>query len=172
MSDQDERVVRYRDESIGFVVGMLCISAFIALLGKLFLGKLVGRIIDLSSALLRALPDILAGVVIGGLVVACGFVLLGIYVAAVELGERRRARLPEHLRAVPISAPKTLRWVGGLLPGDEGTAWLIEVVSCLAETLDKRTRRRYLRGYWRRVPRLIWTSWVLYLGGSQTRELS
>lgn len=165
MNDQEETAA-------ASAAAIVCVIALVALLGKLFLGKFIGLITDLGAAFFRALPNILAGVVIGSLVVACGFVLLGVYVAAVELGERRRGRLPEHLRAVPVSAPKTLRWMGGLLPGDEGTAWLIEVVSCLAEAPDKKTRRQYVRSYWRGMPKLIWTSWALYLGGSRTRELS
>jgi hypothetical protein len=170
-TDQDKTVVRHRDESVILLFGFLCISTIAALLGKLFLGKLIGFLADLGVAFLHALPDILAGVVIGGLVVACGFLLLVVYVAVVEVGERRRARLPEYLRAVPVLAPRTLRWVGCLLPVDDGLAWLIEVASCLAETSDKKSRRQYVRSYWRGVPQLIWTSWAEYLGAGRRREL-
>jgi Domain of unknown function (DUF4383) len=64
------------------------------------------------------------------------------------------------LRGGPALAPRSLRWVSGLLPGEEGTAWWSEVTSCFAETPDPDERRRYLRSYRRSVPQLIWTSWT------------
>jgi hypothetical protein len=57
-------------------------------------------------------------------------------------------------------APRSLRWVRGLLPGEEGTAWWGDVISCLAETSDPAERRRYLRSYRQSVPQLVWTSWT------------
>ncbi|MGH3546700.1 MAG: DUF4383 domain-containing protein [Pseudonocardiaceae bacterium] len=56
--------------------------------------------------------------------------------------------------------PSSLRWVGNLLPGEEGTAWWAEVISCLAETTDPGQRRDYVRSYRRSVPKLVWTSWT------------
>lgn len=58
------------------------------------------------------------------------------------------------------SAPVSLSWVPGLLPGEEGRAWWAEVTSCLAETADPGERRRFLRSYRRSVPQLVWTSWT------------
>ena len=45
---------------------ILGVTILVAVLGKLYLGKLIGFITDLGAALFRALPDILAGIVIGG----------------------------------------------------------------------------------------------------------
>ncbi|MEO7196687.1 MAG: hypothetical protein ABIZ05_18015 [Pseudonocardiaceae bacterium] len=61
--------------------------------------------------------------------------------------------------------------MGRLLPGGEGTTWLAEVSSCLAEAADKGERRRYVRSYRRSVPQLIWTSWTVRLSASRRREL-
>ena len=63
-------------------------------------------------------------------------------------------------RSVALSAPRSLRWVRGLLPGAEGEAWWAEVISCLAETPDVGERRQYVCSYRRSVPRLVWTSWT------------
>ncbi len=63
-------------------------------------------------------------------------------------------------RSAPTLKSSPLRWVRNLLPGDEGTAWWAEVISCLSETTDPRQRRQYVRSYRRSVPRLIWTSWT------------
>jgi hypothetical protein len=86
-------------------------------------------------------------------------------------GRRRHSQAPTGLRTVISPAPKTLRFVGGLLPGDEGTAWVAEVGSCLAEARDQSERRRYVRSYLRNVPQLVWTSWAVRLGASRRREL-
>ncbi|MCA1834921.1 MAG: DUF4383 domain-containing protein [Actinobacteria bacterium] len=59
-----------------------------------------------------------------------------------------------------LRAPRSLRWIRGLLPGAEGEAWWAEVISCLAETPDSGERRQYVRSYRRSVPRLVWTSWT------------
>jgi hypothetical protein len=56
--------------------------------------------------------------------------------------------------------PGSLRWVRGLLPDVEGTAWWAEVASCLAETPDPGERRRFLRSYRWSAPQLVWTSWT------------
>jgi hypothetical protein len=62
--------------------------------------------------------------------------------------------------------PGSLRWVGSLLPGEEGTAWWAEVISCLAETPDPGQRRNYVRSYRRSVPQLVWTSWTSQVRGA------
>jgi hypothetical protein len=62
--------------------------------------------------------------------------------------------------------------VRGLLPDDEGAAWLAEVTSCLAEATDKGERRRYMRSYRRKVLQLILTSWSEHLNASRQRTLS
>lgn len=151
------------------------IVGVIGLLGATFLGffgDVVGPIGAAFVAVLGFLGEVLVGVVVGGVVVAAGFLLLCIVSVVVEVGERRSAQVPAHLRAVPPLAPRTLRWVRSLLPGDEGAAWLAEVTSCLAEAHDKGERRRYVRSYRRGLPQLIWTSWALRLGGSRSRTLS
>ncbi|MGA8518690.1 MAG: DUF4383 domain-containing protein [Pseudonocardiaceae bacterium] len=71
-------------------------------------------------------------------------------------GRRERA----DFRPDAVVKPSSLRWVRNLLPGEEGTAWWAEVISCLAETPDPAQRRHYLRSYRRSVPQLIWTSWT------------
>lgn len=114
---------------------------------------------------------VVAGVVSGvvvGLVVGLVAVGLGVSVRRWRRGSPDPASLP----TVPPLAPRTLRWVRGLLPSDEGAAWLAEVTSCLAEVRDKGERRRYVRSYRRGVPQLIWTSWALHVSGSRSRKLS
>lgn len=96
----------------------------------------------------------------------------GVDVVGVGLvGRSRRERRRAPTRPSLVPAPRSLRWVRGLLPGDEGTAWWAELVSCLAETADKVEWRRYVRSYRRGVPRLIWTSWTERLRASRQREL-
>ncbi len=124
-------------------------------------------------------------VVVGGLLLALGSVVggglgnlggvfgLGVVVFVVGASVRglcRGSQAPAGVRAVLPPAPRLLRWVGGLLPGSEGTAWLAELSSCLAEARDQSERRRYIRSYRRNVPQLVWTSWVVRLSGSR-REL-
>lgn len=70
------------------------------------------------------------------------------------------------------AAPRSLWWVCGLLPGEEGGRWWAEVESCLAETPDVGQRRRFLRSYRRAIPQLIWTSWTEHLHAARRRELS
>ncbi len=60
----------------------------------------------------------------------------------------------------PVPALRSLGWVRGLLPAEEGTAWWAEVTSCVAEASDPGERRRYLRSYRQAIPQLVWTSWT------------
>jgi Domain of unknown function (DUF4383) len=69
-------------------------------------------------------------------------------------------RVMAGFRPGPALGPSSLRWVRSLLPGEEGTAWWAEVISCLAETPDPGQRRHYGRSYRRSVPQLVWTSWT------------
>ena len=143
-------------------LGFLRVVGFLGFIGLLGVCDLLG-----------ILGDVVVGVVVGGVVVSVGFLLLlVIFGIGVEVGERRGAQIPAHLRAISPLAPRTLRWVRGLLPGDEGAAWLAEVTSCLSEARDKGERRRYVRSYCRGVPQLIWTSWTEHLGASRSRTLS
>jgi hypothetical protein len=143
--------------------------------GATLLG-LLGEVVDFLGAALLGILGFLGEVVVG-LVTGCvivggvGFLLLLIVSVVVEVGQRRGAQVPAYLRAVSPLAPRTLRWVRSLLPGDEGAAWLAEVTSCLAETTDKGERRRYMRSYRRNVPQLIWASWTEHLSASRQREL-
>lgn len=108
-----------------------------------------------------AVAGVVAGVVTS--------VVIGVaHVPLRRLGSRSSARI----RTVRPQVPPSLRWVRGLLPGDEGGVWLAEVASCLAETPDKSERRRFVRSYRRRMPQLIWTTWTVHLSGSRRRELS
>jgi hypothetical protein len=79
---------------------------------------------------------------------------------------------PANLCAGLAMVPRSLGWVRGLLPDEEGMTWGAEVISCLAETSDRGERRRYLRSYHRSVPQLVWTSWAEHLSASRRRELS
>lgn len=81
----------------------------------------------------------------------------GEILGGIGLRDRRpTARLdPDAVRGL-----RALRWVRGLLPGEEGAAWWAEVTSCLAETPDPGPRCRYVRSYCRSVPQLVWTSWT------------
>lgn len=46
----------------------------------------------------------------------------------------RNRRATAVFRPDAVLRPRPLRWVRSLLPGEEGTAWRAEVISCLAET--------------------------------------
>ncbi|MGH3921807.1 MAG: hypothetical protein ACRDTT_02845 [Pseudonocardiaceae bacterium] len=131
--------------------------------------------VDLGAVVFCVVMGVLVGLVVGfaavgravGLVVGFGAVSFVVGFGARSSRERRRAPT----RRSTVLAPRSLRWVRGLLPGDEGTAWWAEVTSCLAETPDPGERRRYMRSYRRGVPRLIWTSWTEHLRASRQREL-
>ncbi|HSL07579.1 MAG TPA: hypothetical protein VK887_06335 [Pseudonocardiaceae bacterium] len=165
---------------VGVLVACIVGTAKKASDDDLLMGFAVGSFSFLSFSFLSfsffgfrdVLIDVVAGIVAGIGVVAVGGLLLVVVSVVVEVGQRRGAQVPAHLRAVSPLAPRTLRWVRGLLPGDEGAAWLAEVTSCLDEARDKGERRRYVRSYRRKVPQLIWTSWALHLGGSRSRTLS
>jgi hypothetical protein len=143
----------------------------------------VGALI--SAAFFNALGflgNVTVGIVVGGsIVTAVGFLLFALLAVVIEVGARRgEQQIPRtpamatQPYAVPSPAltPRTLRWVRGLLPSDEGAAWLAEVTSCLAEAYDEGERRRHIRSYRRAVLRLVWTSWALHLRGSGSRTLS
>jgi len=100
-------------------------------------------------------------------------VVVGGGVEGLDVLHRRRGSqaLASRHTVSHLANPQSLRWVRGLLPDDEGAAWLAEVTSCLAETTDKGERRRYMRSYRRNVPQLIWTSWTEHLSASRQREL-
>ncbi|MGH3870869.1 MAG: hypothetical protein ACRDSR_05015 [Pseudonocardiaceae bacterium] len=66
----------------------------------------------MSSQRRGNLPAVAAGVVAG---------------AAVVRGRRRGVQCRMGHRTVPPVATRSLRWVRGVLPGDEGTAWWAEV---------------------------------------------
>jgi len=106
-------------------------------------------------------------------VVVGGGVIVGVIVGIGAVRRRFQAsRELVRLNMVPPLTTRSLRWVGVLLPSEEGGKWLAEVASCLAETLDPGERRRYVRSYRREVLRLIWVSWTEYLRESRHRELS
>jgi hypothetical protein len=151
---------------IGAVLRILGFRGFFRVLGFLSYFGVLNYL-----GYLGVLREVAVGVVVGGVVVAVGFLLFLLVIGVVEVGKRRAVQVPAHLRTGPVLAPKTLRWVRGLLPGDEGAAWLAEVGSCLAETTDKGERRRYVRSYRRKIPQLIWTSWTEHLSASRQREL-
>jgi hypothetical protein len=73
---------------------------------------------------------------------------------------RRDQRATALCRPGPAPKPNSLRWVRGLLPGEEGTAWWAEMTACLAEIPDPGPRRQYVRSYRRSVPQRVWTSWT------------
>lgn len=72
----------------------------------------------------------------------------------------RDRRATAGFRPGPAPGLGSLRWVRGLLPGEEGTDWWVEMTACLAETPDPGQRRQYVRSYRRSVPQLVWTSWT------------
>ena len=75
------------------------------------------------------------------------------------LGGRRDRQVTARFRSGLALGPRSLWWVGSLLPS-EGRAWWAEVTSCLAETPDPGQRRQYVRSYRRSVPQVVWTSWM------------
>ncbi|MGH3913962.1 MAG: hypothetical protein ACRDTC_11230 [Pseudonocardiaceae bacterium] len=72
----------------------------------------------------------------------------------------RRGQVPPRQGTGPPPAPRALHWLCLLLPGEEGSAWVAEVRSCLAETPGTGKRLRYLGTYLLRVPQLIWHAWA------------
>jgi hypothetical protein len=158
-------------------VGLLvCVLVVLSLVG-LLVGVRGGGVLVVCVLAVLTL-DVLGGLLVGVLGSLLGSLLGGVLgvvrvcvdgVLARRLGSRALARG----HTVPtLAAPRSLRWVRGVLPDGEGAAWLAEVSSCLAETRNKGKRRRYLRSYRRNVPRLIWTSWTEHLSKSRSRELS
>jgi hypothetical protein len=148
--------------------------------GAGFLG-FFGDIGGLVSHIGAFLGQVAVGLVIGGGIVAGGFLLLALLAVVIEVRAHRAHRGEQVLRplettgqspAAPARPPRTLRWVHVLLPGDEGAAWMAEVTSCLAEAENEDERRRHVRGYRRAVPQLVWTSWAVHLRGSRSRTLS
>jgi hypothetical protein len=112
--------------------------------------------------------------IVGGVV---GFVLggigfVGFVVSVVQRHFLQSRQAPANLCAGLAMVPRSLGWVRGLLPDEEGMTWWAEVISCLAETSNRGERRRYLRSYRRSVPQLVWTSWAEHLSASRRRELS
>lgn len=67
---------------------------------------------------------------------------------------------PPRLGIGPPPAPRSLRWVCWLLPGEEGPALLADMKSCLTETRGKCKQLRYLTSYLLRTPQLIWIAWT------------
>jgi hypothetical protein len=148
---------------LGLVVGLVGVRGG----GILVVCVLVVLVLDVLGGLLVGL----LGGLFGGLLVG----LRGVVRVCIggALARRLGSQAPARERTVsPLAVPRSLRWVRGVLPDGEGAAWLAEVHSCLAETPDQGERRRYVRSYRRGVPRLIWTSWALQVGGSRSRRLS
>lgn len=157
---------------VGLVV---CVFVILGLVG-LVVGVLGGGILVVCVLVVLVL-DVLGGAVIGVLGDLLGGLLSGVLVVVrvcVDgvLARRLGSRAPARGHTVPLlAAPRSLRWVRGVLPDGEGAAWLAEVSSCLAEAATKGERHRYVRSYRRTVPQLIWTSWAEHLSASHRREL-
>lgn len=162
---------------VGFLCAGLCyvglLSGVVGLLG----GGLLGGVVLYGAVLLVLVLDVLGSLLVDLLGSALSGLLSGV-LGTVRRGvdgvltRRGSSRTEASGHAVtPAATPRSLRWVRGVLPDGEGAAWLGEVGSCLAETPDKVTRRRYIRGYRRSVPQLIWTSWAEHLSASRRREL-
>ncbi len=109
------------------------------------------------------------GVVVSSVVGVASVILSSIVDRVERLLHHRSVSSPD-IRTIRPQVPRSLRWVGCLLPDQEGADWLAEVASVLAEAPNRRTRRRFVRSYRCGVPRLIWTSWTEDLSGS--RKLS
>lgn len=65
-----------------------------------------------------------------------------------------------HQAPPTCQTPRSLRWLGYVLPRCEGDACVAEWHSLLAEEPDLVMRRRYRRGYWRGVPKLFAVCWA------------
>jgi hypothetical protein len=153
---------------VGLVV---CVVVVLGLVG-LVVGVLGGGILVVCVFVVLVL-DVLGGAVIGVLGDLLGGLLSGVRVCVDGvLARRPGSRAPARGHTVPLlAAPRSLRWVRGVLPDGEGATWLAEVSSCLAEAATKSERHRYVRSYRRTVPQLIWTSWAEHLSASHRREL-
>jgi hypothetical protein len=101
----------YQDHG-GALAGACIFSAvvLVAVLCKLYLGELVSFIAGLGSALLGALPEVFAGVVIGGVVVACLSCSLGSLASA---SKSDNVELPRCQRTSARSRLWRLRRCGG-----------------------------------------------------------
>jgi hypothetical protein len=153
-------------------VGLLvCVLVVFSLVG-LLVGVRGGGVLVVCVLAVLTL-DVLGGLFVGVLGSLLGSLLGGVLGVVRVLARRPGSRTLARGHTVPpLAAPRSLRWVRGVLPDGEGAAWLAEVSSCLAETRNRGKRRRYLRSYRRNVPRLIWTSWTEHLSKSRSRELS
>ncbi|MGH8919257.1 MAG: hypothetical protein ACRD0H_13180 [Actinomycetes bacterium] len=127
--------------------------------------RAAGALASLGSVLgvfVGVLSESGIGVLVGaGSLGAVGGALGGLITVTLVIPQR--GQLPPRLGTGPPPAPRALRWLCRLLPGEEGTAWVAEVKSCLAETGGRPKRLHYLGSYLLRVPPLIWHAWAEYL---------
>ncbi|MGH3812237.1 MAG: hypothetical protein ACRDUV_07235 [Pseudonocardiaceae bacterium] len=66
------------------------------------------------------------------------FAINGSIFVVFTLGRRSRgSQIPASRQAISPLAPRTLRWVPGFLPSDEGAAWLAEVLSAWPRRLTR-----------------------------------
>lgn len=143
-----------------------------------FFSDIGGFLAAALSHALGFLGQVAVGLLIGGSIVAGGFLLLVLLAVLIEVRAHRGEQVPlppettGELRGISAPTPRTLRWVRVLLPNDEGSAWVAEVASCLAEAQNESEQRRHIRSYRRAAPQLIWTSWVVHLRSSRSRTLS
>lgn len=148
---------------LGGIVGSAVESLFGSVVGSRvggFLGSLVfGAVVAVGSVALSG-------------VVAVGSFAVGNFVGG-SVFDRRQCRdlqAPAGPRMVLPLTSRSLRWVRGLLPRDEGRAWLAEITSILAEA-PRSTRHRYVRSYRREIPKVVWTSWSEHLSALRQRDL-
>lgn len=174
------------------VVGVYAVGAVacgvlhVGVVGLIGLGGIVGSAVEslLGSAVGGRVGGFLGSLIFAAVVVfgcgalsfvvavgsfAVGNFVVGNFVGSGVVGggiiDRRQCRdlqVPAGPRMVPPLTSRSLRWVRSLLPRDEGTAWLNEVTSILAEA-PRSTRRRYVRNYRREIPKVVWTSWSEHL---------
>jgi hypothetical protein len=174
--------------SVDNMVAGMAVGGVSAIIGRT-VGRIFGGDIVVGSAVIGGVGgagfapnvDVLSGVLSGVLGGVLGGVLIGILIAglirivqlvSVPSNVRLYPQIgPAHMGLIAAPAPRSLRWVRDLLPSDEGTAWLSEAMSCLAETADEHERRLYVRSYRRAAPQLIWTSWSEYLKASHHRKI-
>ncbi len=133
-------------------------------------GGIVGGVFFVTSDIgLDLLTLVLSGVTVGLVLAGASRVVHLLGVPASVRHSHRIGHAPTKL--YPGVVPPSLRWLGSLLPSDEGAAWLAEVLSCLAETPARRERRRHIRSYRRAAPDLLWTSWATYLRSLALRRV-